>query len=185
MTEDRRYPLSTYGQEDRSAPFFTGRTADGSQLLLGPFDGGILVIRFSRDGEFLACEQHPLLTSRESIGADIRARHPVLGASDFAMLRAIEFGDAEGAEVRVLRDRLGVSPATIQVRAFHLDDYPIGIDPYPDFLEQVKDDPGSIEDEEEREELLEALRNWEANGEFVFWWGNDLYVDGTGKVVSS
>ena len=40
-------------------------------------------------------------------------------------------------------------------------------------------------DEDERQQTWDAIREWEADGSFVLYWGNDLWVNGAGEVTSS
>ncbi len=45
-------------------------------------------------------------------------------------------------------------------------------------------DPESTQ-EEEREQMAEDVNRWIEAGEFVLYWGNDLWLDADGRVTSS
>jgi hypothetical protein len=71
------------------------------------------------------------------------------------------------------------------VRRFSLPGVEIGLEDLPWHLVQVLDDPESEADERCREEQLESACRWRAGGDFVLYWGNDLFVDENGHVSSS
>src|SRR5262249_18458043 len=94
------------------------------------------------------------------------------------------------------QEELRFQPATIGVHKFVVLDESgsrdetayeqdgIGIQDYPASFYDTLANPDA-HTEEEREHVLEALPRWEESGQFVLWWGNDYWFDGTGECVAS
>ena len=80
---------------------------------------------------------------------------------------------------------LGFEPRTIRVRRFSIPDVEVGIEDLPSHLADFLDDPESEPDPARREETAESARRWLEDGDFVLYWGNDLFVDAEGHVTSS
>jgi hypothetical protein len=80
--------------------------------------------------------------------------------------------------------QIGFVSRTISVKKFFLSESCTGIDDLPgeylDFLEN----PEAF-DEEEQEYLPEEIQGWEESRDFVFYWGNDYYMNEAGEVHSS
>ncbi len=79
------------------------------------------------------------------------------------------------------QDEIDFCPEVIQVRKFFIMD--LGIEDYPDHFDEILNDPAASDDE--KAGIREAVRRWDADGQFVLIWGNDYWLDSTGEVVSS
>jgi hypothetical protein len=78
---------------------------------------------------------------------------------------------------------MGFRPATISVREFFSDEHSIGIEDYPSHFHEILSDPAA--DEEEKADVRESMELWNKDGQFVLLWGNDYWLDGSGRVISS
>jgi hypothetical protein len=54
---------------------------------------------------------------------------------------------------------------------------------YPDHFNEILGDPEASDDE--KANIRDSMRLWDDAEQFVLIWGNDYWLDGTGKVVSS
>lgn len=91
---------------------------------------------------------------------------------------------------------LGFQPATIRVHKFVVLEESgnkdekvcqrdgIGIQDYPAFYYDLLATPHDYT-EEDREHVRNELPRWEKDGQFVLWWGNDYWFDGTGECIAS
>jgi hypothetical protein len=148
----------------------------------------LLVVRFRADGTFLGLDERPMARTKETITAELLIQNPGKTEDELHNRIVSLTRAALRAEPIRVRDELGAVPGTIRVKQFDLSafGYAVGIEAYPEYLRQIREDPEGIADEEDRAESQEALDAWEASGEFVFWWrGTDYHVDAEGKIVSS
>lgn len=145
--------------------FFAGVTPNGEQVLMGCFCPNLVVFRFDPEGNLLRSEQRP-----------IPFFQGVTPPYDIYDERIQPMIDAWKAEMRF-------RPATIRVRKFWSDEHCIGIEDYPSHFHEILADPD--EDEEEKADVRESMELWDKDGQFVLQWGNDYWLDRTGRVVSS
>jgi hypothetical protein len=145
--------------------FSAGVTADGQQVLMGLFCPNLVAFRFDRDGNLLSSEQRPVPFFRDVTPPyDIYDRRiqPVIAA---------------------WKEEMGFRPATIRVRKFWSAEHYIGIEDYPSHFHEILSDPEA--DEDEKADVRESMELWDKDGQFVLQWGNDYWLDGAGRVVSS
>jgi hypothetical protein len=135
--------------------FDAGVTSDGRQALMAAFYPMTFAIFFAGDGTFLEYVERP------------------------------NEGEPNEPELRRWQTELGFTPQTIRVEKFSIDEQGLGIADLTSFAEELLDDPDSEPDEAERAERLKSIRAWIEEGSFVLYWGNDLWLDGTGHVTSS
>ncbi len=81
------------------------------------------------------------------------------------------------------RAEIGFQRATIKVKKFFSQQPYIGIEDYPDHFGDILSDPQACE--EDKSDIRESMRLWDEDGQFVLQWGNDYWLNNTGKVVSS
>jgi hypothetical protein len=135
--------------------FDAGVTRDGRQALMAAFYPMTFAIFFAGDGTFLEYVERP------------------------------NEGEPNEPELRRWQTELGFTPQTIRIEKFSIDEQGLGIADLTGFQEELLDDPDSEPDEAERAERLKSIRTWIEEGSFVLYWGNDLWLDGTGHVTSS
>jgi hypothetical protein len=153
--DDEDFAPRLYPLQHGQGYFDAGVTRDGQQVLMAAFHPMTFAILFAADGECIEYLARPNSTS----------------APDEAALKRWQ------AE-------LGFTPRTIHVQRFLFEDVGLGIEDLPGYLEEFLDDPDA-EDAEEQAERFRAIREWLDEGSFVLYWGNDLWLDGTGEVTSS
>jgi hypothetical protein len=191
MSDERVYCIQN--QEGRH--FTTGILPSGEQLFLGAekkrsesFKDYLIVVRFGPDGSFLGLDERPMARTKPAITAELLAQNPGKTEDELhTRIVNLTLAAMRTEPIRV-RDELGAALGTIRVKQFDLSafGYGVGIEPYPEDLRQIREDPDGIADEESRAELQEDLNAWEASGEFVLWWqSTDYHVDAEGKIVSS
>lgn len=145
--------------------FSAGVKPDGQQVLIGLFCPNLVAFHFDRDGKLLRSEQRPVPFVKDVT--------PPYDIDDERIQPMIETWKAE------MRFR----PATISVRKFFSDEHDIGIEDYPSHFHEILSDPAA--DEEEKAGVRESMELWDKDGQFVLLWGNDYWLDESGRVVSS
>jgi hypothetical protein len=135
--------------------FDAGVTRDGRQALMAAFYPMTFAIFFAGDGTFLEYVERP------------------------------NEGEPNEPELRRWQAELGFTPQTIHIEQFSIDEQGLGIADLPTFQEELLDDPESEPDPAERAERLKSIQAWIEEGSFVLYWGNDLWLDGTGHVTST
>ncbi|WP_406698461.1 hypothetical protein V5E97_06255 [Singulisphaera sp. Ch08] len=69
------------------------------------------------------------------------------------------------------------------MKKFSIADYGIGIEDCPDHFGETLKAPDASD--VEKADMRESIELWDAEGQFVLFWGNDYWLDGSGEVVSS
>jgi hypothetical protein len=162
MTEgyERRYAIKP--DDDY---FSAGVTPGGEQVLMGLSCPNLLAFHFDREGNLLRTEQRPIPFFR-----DVTPPYDIYDARIQPMIEAWQAA-------------MGFRPATISVREFFSDEHSIGIEDYPSHFHEILSDPAA--DEEEKADVRESMELWNKDGQFVLLWGNDYWLDGSGRVISS
>jgi hypothetical protein len=167
------YPIRT----EESYLLHTGFTSDNRQVLMGLYCPDIVAIFFEQNGSLLEAQKRRLSFLK-----------PDEGVYDIYDPRITD-------ELLSWQTELGFQPGTIRVKRFFVWDNPefssdlpwmrngIGIQDYPDHFAEILGDPNALE--EEKEALQKSLEPWEADGQFVLWWGNDYWLNREGEFVSS
>ena len=145
--------------------FSAGITADCEQVLMGLFCPNLIAFRFDREGNLLGSEQRSVPFFR-----DVTPPYDM-------------FDERIQPMIATWKAEMGFRPATIRVRKFFSDEHFIGIEDYPSHFHEVVSDPGA--DEEEKADIRGSIELWDKDGQFVLQWGNDYWLDGSGRVVSS
>jgi hypothetical protein len=163
----RRYTLRTYGSERGQADFYTGTTPAGEQVLLGTYDDAVVCVRFDAEGEQVGVDSRPLLADAplEELSAKQRAK-------------------LEIQAVKAWRGEIGLRPGPIRVCKFLLSEPQAYISDYPNWAIQLHYDPDQFAGLE-RQEMRRLKEEWEAAGNFVFWWGKDYHMSKEGDVLST
>jgi hypothetical protein len=145
--------------------FSAGVTADGQQVLMGLCCPNLVAFRFDRDGKLVGTEQRPV--------PFFRGVTPPYDIYDERLRPMLQAWKAE----------MGFRPDTIRVQRFYSDEHGIGIEDYPSHFHEVLADPTA--DAEEKADIRESMELWDQDEQFVLLWGNDYWLDGSGRVVSS
>jgi hypothetical protein len=129
---------------------------------------------FDADGNFLQYEERPLPCQPEC--------HPVTGVP----LDHEKFEAEVERWMTDWREEIGFTPEPIRVRKFYLEKEGLGIEDRMEMDEEFLRAPELVEpDPEERAERLGAIRDWDADGSFIFYCGTDYFLNGEGEVTSS
>ena len=159
--EDRRYRIKTH----ESYGFWTGITPDRSQVLMGLGCPDLIAFFFDTEGNLLHVERRSIEFFRCVIPP-----YDIYDERIPALIDAWKMG-------------MGLQPATIEVKKFFSEEHQIGIDDYPEHFDEILSAPH--ETEEEKSNVRDSMRLWDADGQFVLLWGNDYWLDKSGEVVSS
>lgn len=152
----RLYILTTRGDPQGYASYYTGQVGDGRQLLLGWAYDGLIALWFDSRGELLNTEK--LTPPAAEVVAD--------------------GGASQGASLRLLRGwlpQVGYKSASIQVRWFRVwvDDFPIYLKGLPEGLDGTY---GAISHAPEQvSETKKTIEEWRAEKNVVFVWGDESF----------
>jgi hypothetical protein len=155
---ERLYPLACH-----EGYFDAGVTADGRQALMAAFYPRTFAFFFDAEGRLLEYASQPTPQERSE-------KQPSYGPSRLSLER--------------WQSELGFQPKNILVRRFSNADQGVGIEDLPSHFVDFLEDPEK-ETEEERQHTSESIQRWIEEGEFVLYWGNDLWLNKDGHVTSS
>ena len=145
-----------YRLEGGGGSFDAGTLPDGRQVLMAAFYPCTFAIVFDAQGRLLAFE------TRES------CRPFGKWAPDPEVLARWQTEWAFRA-------------ADIEVERFYIEDLHVGISDLPEHFYDIEDEP----DPDERARLQRDRDRWVSEGSFVLQWGNELWMDRSGRVTSS
>lgn len=157
--------------------FDAGMTGDGRQVLMGLDCPDLVAIFFDAAGDLIRHEaRHLEFLQRSGLIVD---GEPIEGAVGYYDI------DDERILHRIVawQEELQFRSTTIRVKRFFLDELGIGIEDYPSHFGEILVDPGASD--EEKRDLRDSMRLWDADGQFVLHWGNDYWLDDSGEVTSS
>ncbi|HET6246337.1 MAG TPA: hypothetical protein VFE47_01465 [Tepidisphaeraceae bacterium] len=167
-------PREFYRLRHDNGYFDAGTTGDGRQVLMSHFVNGVTAIFFDERGTLLEVQVRPLSVECPT--------DPVTGIARLSE----EFEAAAEQQLSEWKTELGFIPQPITVRKFQISELGLGIEERPSHYEDFLESPETEEpDADEREPIWASIREWEEAGDFVLYWGNDLYVNRDGKVTSS
>jgi hypothetical protein len=174
------YPLRTHGAEGGEADFYTGTLPDGRQAVMGPADYQLrlLCVTFDPDGNLLEALTQPL--PLPPVAKKLRGKAQLPPFPDPAQERARAI-----PHLLAWQQQLGWKEGPIRVRAFMLPDDPVYIAALPRWGIVTRYDPYFYPDPQERTQMRQQLAEWEASGNFVFWWGRDYHMSKDGEVLST
>jgi hypothetical protein len=167
-----RYPIQP-GQ----GYFDAGTTGDGRQVLMGLYCPDLVAIFFDASGDLISHEaRHLEFLRRSSVIVEGEPIEGMVGVYDI-------YDERIPPRIVAWQEGLEFQPATIRVKRFFLDELGIGIEDYPAHFGETLADPEASD--EEKADVRESIRLWDADGQFVLLWGNDYWLDDSGEVVSS
>ncbi len=178
MPEDKLYPLRTSGAEGDDADYYAGALPDGRQGLMGPYDEEVVCVLFDGEGGLLGAQSRPALAPPDPAGKPRRKGRRPAPEPEERRAWAVRQALAWQAE-------LGWLPSVVRVKRFRLPGHRIYVHDYPYWAIILRADPYYYSVPEEREDYLRMLTEWEASGNFVFWWGTDYQVGPDGEVLST
>jgi hypothetical protein len=147
----------------RPRTYFTGKTTDGKQVLLGWVSDFVGVIFFDDMGKIIETREY-------SLGIDITK-----GFGPAVEARAKE-------EIKAIRKQFGVSRGQIKVQPFFIPKWQVELKLFPDDLQDYLDHPDSVA-EEDLPIYRTDIERWIANQNYVLKWGNDYYLDKEGNTI--
>ena len=156
------------------ADLHAGKIAGDRQVLMGLLYPNITAVVFDDEGEFLKVNY---------TSAPAAEMHP---DGDVYLLHSPEYQERYLELLERCKGEIEFQAGTIWIRPFWIDEDYIGIRPLPSHLEEFLVNPDDVaEDEEEKEDLLEDIKDWRASGNFVLWWGKDFWMDASGEIEST
>jgi hypothetical protein len=154
-----RYRIQNNGDH-----FYCGKLKNGNQALMGVQRPRLTMVEFDANGKFVQ------VSFREATSAEGNVK--------------AEAEDQLNIELLIWQKEVGFKPRTISVKPFFLSDLWIGIKDLPDHYQEVLDNPEKF-DEQRRQVLEEDIHNWYDDGNFVFYWDEEYYLDEEGELESS
>ncbi len=167
MADERLFPIQAYDYE-------TGVCADGRQVVMGLLCPELVAFFFDAQGNLVSREGRHWSDAAGKIAGHQPPYH----------ISSDEFDALIDAERKAWQVELGYSPATIRVKEFYDDEYPVGIQILPGHLANVETETW-FRDEEERQEFIKSRDRWLAEGSFVWWWARDYFMSKDGEVEST
>lgn len=151
--------------------FVTGVCGDGRQVVMGLLCPHLTAYFFDAAGHLLSHEERMWDTPALQPDPD----GPYEGFDE-------AFWKALAKQQKAWLKELGFRKRPIRLLAFYDERHPVGIQLIPKHLE-----PSAAAGlgEEDQAALEEARRDWLESGEYVWWWAEDYYVDGTSGEVES
>ena len=159
-TLERRYAI-----KPNEGYFSAGVTPVGEQVLMGLFCPNLVAFYFDRDGSLIRSENRP-----------VPFFHDVSPPYDI-------YDDRIEPMIENWKSEMTYRPATIRVKKFFSNEHLIGIEDYPSHFHEILCD--SAANDAEKAHVRESMVQWDKSGQFVLQWGNDYWLDGSGRVVSS
>jgi hypothetical protein len=157
--------------------FDAGMTGDGRQVLMGLYCPDLVAIFFDASGALISHEARRLeFLQRSGVIVDGEPIEGLVGYYDI-------YDERIPPRIVAWQEELEFRPATIRVKRFFLEELGIGIEHYPSHFGEILDDPGTSD--EEKDDVRDSMRHWDADGQFVLHWGNDYWLDDSGEVTSS
>ena len=177
---DWLYPLA-----HRRSDFLAG-TRGGEQVLVGPYGPSLVACFFGPAGDLLRAEERPQNRAERTPDPErdamylgiLRQAAENLHDPPERAVEALAWFDRAMRQAWDWARELGVEFGTVRVRRFALPDKLIGIEDGNRLAEE-----GIWEDSCDSAEGW--LRKWLGEGNFVFWWARDLWVDGAGEVFAT
>lgn len=174
---EERSASHLYAVQPDQEYFDAGKTIDGRQVLMGLYCPEIVAIFFDASGNVIGHEARRLeFLRKSSVIVDGEPIEGMVGVYDI-------YDERIPARIVAWQEELGYRPDTIRVKRFFLEELGIGIEDYPAHFDEVLADPA--ESGAEKEQVRESMRLWDADGQFVLYWGNDYWLNEFGEVVSS
>jgi hypothetical protein len=168
----RHYPI-----QPEQRYFDVGMTGAGRQVLMGLYCPDLVAIFFDASGDLISHEaRHLEFLQHSSVIVDGEPIEGMVGFYDI-------YDERIPPRISAWQEELEFRPATIRVKQFFLDELGIGIEDYPSHFGEILDDLGASD--EEKADVRESMELWDADGQFVLYWGNDYWLDDSGEVVSS
>lgn len=163
----RKYNIQSYLPD---APFegdyCTGKLANSSQIILGVQFPQLVLLNFDASGGYLgysSFELPPLLRSPAAIHS---------------------FSLCDLPKVIELQSESGLIPSSISVYSFFVSELQIGIEDLPEHYVEFLKHPECFDDDEGIE-WRTSISQWQEEENFVFFWGNDYYLNKQGECQSS
>jgi hypothetical protein len=183
-----KYIITSYRDD-----FYTGKTGDERQVLMGLLCPELVAIFFDVAGDLLQVESRALtcLPPRQrvvSVSWETNVGIQSLEGPRPGPFQLFDphFQDTLARDLAAWKREIRFQETPITVREFFLNDRYLGIRRLPDHLAEFRENPDlAAESEEERREVGDRIREWESLGQFVLWWGKDYYVNRDGDVEST
>lgn len=135
--------------------FETGRSHSGYQFILGLQLPELVLIRFDASGKLESFEVRPIRIGMDAVEA-----------------------------LQEWEQEISFSVGMIELCEFFIEERIIGISVLPDYLQEVIDDPASV-DHDRRIVLQKDINEWLKRGDFVFHWDEEYFCNADGVIESS
>ena len=149
--------------QSRPHTYFTGKTTDEKQALLGFLGDCIAVVVFDKMGNVLETRDYSLNINRKS------GLGPVVEAI------------AE-KQIHVIQQQMDLHEVPIQVKQFFVERWNIGLKQFPLDLEDYLDHPDTFS-EEDSHIFRKDIEDWQKAGNCVLQWGNDYLLGRDGYTL--
>lgn len=162
----------SYRLQNDGMRYWTGRTGDGTQYLVGPSLPRLLIYKFNPQGRLLERQQTDVIPPPTWDSANGVYR------TDSAFIATME------GQVAALLRRIEIHTAAIEIAAFFDEEEEIGIVDLPEPFREYLGHPSDYA-LEDRRSLEAALLEWRAQNRFVLVWGDEHWMSEDGVMLST
>lgn len=157
-----------YRIQSEPSHFWTGRLQDGTQVMMRVDGYDLISINFDAEGN------HTGILSKKLSQTTLLAEQESIRDSTWYRFN----GDWE--ELYRWGAELGVTEQMISIKKFSLPEQELRIIDIPLYYQEMSDRGDGLDDD-----ILEDIRYWKGENDFVLVWSQDYHIDKDGKVVST
>lgn len=151
--------------------YSTGKNPAGEPIIIGLLYPYLCCLLFDISGEFVEARfRHVACPART-----VRKGGPFL-------IEDPDFQDALHKQIALWGEELEFEEQPILIQKFASPEFLLGIELLPRHFSQFQDAPDDFT-EEDRFEYPTMIDEWLADGNFVFWWRTDYYLDKHGEII--
>jgi hypothetical protein len=152
--------------------YWTGTVYGDRQVVMGLMYPELVVVLFDSEGNLLEIQTRLLHFKAKSMGPN---GPYLLGGEEFERKLDIQLSSWQS--------EMGFQEGTISVKPFWSSEYWTGIEDIPQGSREMLENIEEIEDEEEMQDFLDSMDRWKQEGNFVFWWCKDYFVNRDGEGI--
>jgi hypothetical protein len=151
--------------------YIAGRDRGGRQVLMGLRYPHVAVMVFAASGELVETIIRPSLFCPKltATGGPYFTEDP-------------DFQERLSRQIVSWQTEIGFYERPVVVQRFAVPELSLGIENLPRHFQDFQKDPIDFSEEEQRE-FPRIINEWTSEGNFVFWWGSDYYLNKNGEII--
>lgn len=161
-----------YTIQNNKIYFWTGRDQDHKQIIMGLLAPYVVVYSFNPDGSYHKREliqlAHPPRRDAESGVYDLNS----------------QFMTRFSGELDEVKRQIGYQPDSVSIQEFFDPAQYVGVSSLPSDYQEFLDYPDRFA-EEEKQAYESHITQWKNDGNFVFCWAEEYWMNKNGEIESS